>query len=524
MSREREAEINNNGQEPLRSIVTVMDLRSIFLFLFLGLSVSDGYRILAIFPFDGKSHFGVLNSVVKDLASGGHQVDVMSNFPPKESFPNLTHIVTLPVAGAQSRIDYNLIFYPEKEANWLHDKKRRMCDFLGLPKVAELIRNPPTNPPYDLLLVHVLTGYQCLAAIGYKWNIPVVGVVTTTLYAQMHHIIGNPLNLALTTSHFGFYKKKLDFWDRVHNVVQTYRVISKFYGYAKDQDYYIKKHLGNDMPSYRQLEKNMALMFTNSHYTYHGVTPKTPGLIEIGGINIKNDTSELPADLKKFLDKSKDGFIYFSFGSLVVIETLPHEALERFYSAIRKISPVKVLMRVPHPDDMPKNMPDNVYKFSWLPQQTVFQHPEIKGFVTHGGAVSTQEAVYYGVPMICVPFFAEQFINCDILSHKNSSLTLDIYRNQRLTQDDYDHAFREIITNPTYKESVRKFSRVYRDRPLSPKETLLYWTEYVIRHGKNILKSPAVNLEWYQSDLLDVHAFLFTLMTKTSKKSSKKIN
>lgn len=48
-------------------------------------------------------------------------------------------------------------------------------------------------------------------------------------------------------------------------------------------------------------------------------------------------------------------------------------------------------------------------------------------------------------------------------------------------------------------------SEIFKDRPLSPTEKVVYWMEYVIRHkGAPHLKSHAINLTWYQYYLLDV--------------------
>ena len=45
---------------------------------------------------------------------------------------------------------------------------------------------------------------------------------------------------------------------------------------------------------------------------------------------------------------------------------------------------------------------------------------------------------------------------------------------------------------------------------MSPQDTAVFWTEYVIRNG-NVLRSPAVNLHWWQLELLDVYGFLLLI-------------
>lgn len=48
-----------------------------------------------------------------------------------------------------------------------------------------------------------------------------------------------------------------------------------------------------------------------------------------------------------------------------------------------------------------------------------------------------------------------------------------------------------------------------RDQPQTPLERAVYWTEYVIRHkGAHHMRSAAVDMPWYQVELLDVFLFL----------------
>lgn len=56
---------------------------------------------------------------------------------------------------------------------------------------------------------------------------------------------------------------------------------------------------------------------------------------------------------------------------------------------------------------------------------------------------------------------------------------------------------------------MKEFSTVYRDRPLGPMKTAIYWVEYVIRHkGASHMRSPAAEMNFLQRNSLDVIAFL----------------
>lgn len=57
---------------------------------------------------------------------------------------------------------------------------------------------------------------------------------------------------------------------------------------------------------------------------------------------------------------------------------------------------------------------------------------------------------------------------------------------------------------PRHRRRITEISDLIRDQPMSPQESVIYWTEYVIRHGAKHLQSPVVNMPLYQYLLLDV--------------------
>lgn len=63
---------------------------------------------------------------------------------------------------------------------------------------------------------------------------------------------------------------------------------------------------------------------------------------------------------------------------------------------------------------------------------------------------------------------------------------------------------------------TKKLSEKFKDRPLSPMDTALYWIEHIIKFkGGQHLRSPGVNLPWYQYYLIDVLGLILGLIVLT---------
>ena len=59
-----------------------------------------------------------------------------------------------------------------------------------------------------------------------------------------------------------------------------------------------------------------------------------------------------------------------------------------------------------------------------------------------------------------------------------------------------------------FREAAKYHSKLFRDRPMSPIKAATYWIEYVTRNGPQSLRSPALDLYWWQLENLDVYGLL----------------
>ncbi|XP_033219242.1 UDP-glucuronosyltransferase 2B31-like [Belonocnema kinseyi] len=472
---------------------------------------SDGARILGIFPLHGKSHFVICEQLMKTLAQKGHQVDVISHFPLKKPVPNYKDYS---LEGTLPQIINNISFVEIQSissgnlAHFMDICGDKICELLKHPTLNNIIKNPPKDPPYDLVIVEIFAAH-CFFAFSRFLNVPMIGVTTAAIYDWANDPLGNPSNLAFSPGAFTSLPNKMNFWERLQNVIFVHIAKYQFNYYSGLQKKYVDEYFGPGYPSIYEMSTEFSLVFVNSHYSLNGIKPFTPGIVEVGGLHIEDKKEVLIPELKKWLDESKDGCIYVSFGSMVKIESFPKETLEIFYSTFKNIAPVRVLMKIAKPEELLPGLPENVKTYHWLPQIQILKHKNVKAFVTHGGLMGTLESIHCGVPMVGFPLFGDQMKNINSYEKKKIAVSLDY---KSVTEKKFTNALNTVLKNREYRYNIEKISKLYYDRNMSPKDTAVFWTEYVLRHG-NVLRSPAADLKWYQIQLLDVYGFiLFTTL------------
>eukprot|EP01018_Ginkgo_biloba_P040973 Gb_00339 [translate_table: standard] len=119
-----------------------------------------------------------------------------------------------------------------------------------------------------------------------------------------------------------------------------------------------------------------------------------------------------------WLDKqSNESVVYVSFGSVAMLNgrqfeefALGLEATQRPFLWVVRNDLMDGTTAV-FPSGFTERIKDRGCLISWAPQLSVLSHPSIACFVTHCGWNSTLESISMGVPMICWPYFADQFLD-----------------------------------------------------------------------------------------------------------------
>ena len=106
-------------------------------------------------------------------------------------------------------------------------------------------------------------------------------------------------------------------------------------------------------------------------------------------------------------EKGEKPVVYISLGTIVKgVKKFFQQCMEAF-----RDDPVDVIISTGKTFDVGKlkNVPPNVHVYSSVPQIEVLRMADV--FITHGGMNSISEALVYEVPMIVIPFMADQPVN-----------------------------------------------------------------------------------------------------------------
>ncbi|XP_047539175.1 UDP-glycosyltransferase UGT5-like [Vanessa atalanta] len=466
-------------------------------------------RILAVFPTPSISHQMVFRPLINELVRRGHVITVITTdpqYPPGQTPNNLTEIDVHDVSYKLWRDEFAKM-PNENTPDTLSQARTTLKVLLKLilaqletSKVQHLIREKKGE--FDLLYIEAWVKPALIYSHFFK--VPVIQISSFGGLSHNYKAIGAVEHPFLYPSILQQRHYNLTKWEKIQMYLKYWRLEKIFDEANEEDDKALQNIYGSDFPSLNELCDNIHMLFLNIHPIWSNNQPVPSNVIYIRGLDVK-PPKRLPKDLQTILDTSKNGVIYFSFGTSINYSLIPLEKILIF---------IKVFSQLPYDviwkwnDDVLPVKSKNIHVFKWLPQADLLKHPNIKLFINQAGLHSTDEAIRAGVPLIGIPIQVDQWYNAEKYVYHRIGVHLEMAKlNEKVLRD----AIVNVISDKSYRDNILRLCTLMEDQSDMALERAVWWTDYVLRHGAKHLRAVSANIsrtQYYELELVSKAIFI----------------
>ncbi|BAU01340.1 hypothetical protein LR48_Vigan10g248800 [Vigna angularis] len=232
----------------------------------------------------------------------------------------------------------------------------------------------------------------------------------------------------------------------------------------------IQRHIFQLMvKNIESMKKTEWLLCNSSHELESEAITMAPEIIPIGPLLSCDQFGHSagnfwPQDLSclKWLDQqSPNSVIYVAFGSFTKFS--PPQFQELCFALELSNRPFLWVVqpeesKLAYPEGFVERVVERGRVVGWSPQKKILIHPSVACFISHCGWNSTLESVSNGIPVLCWPYFADQFLNksyvCDIWK---VGLGLEPNESGMITQGEIQSKIHQIFIDEQLKSRARDF-------------------------------------------------------------------
>lgn len=420
----------------------------ILAFCCFGISQIFTFEILAIFPTPFYSHMSVVAPIFELMAQRGHKIVLITPYPMTLDAKLAENVIHIDIRFEKKRAEHALKSIDIREKfDWLTmgmmsaeliKMGDRICDDIFSNAVVRTILK---NTKFDAVIFEHFGGiaYQAIA----KWhNAPLIGI-SPAEYTD-HRKLGN-------FEHFLFHPsdKIAQYFGHNGSYGLTRRILAYIYG--KWESTAVGARLGiGYMDIWQKYFANVSywdtyvdLQISNAHPAMGFQRPVQPNTLQLGFLHIR-ETKPLPQDIAQYLDSSERGVIYVTFGSILNSKNVGDPSIFDMNLFQGVLSHLDYDILFTWSGEL-NNKGNNVQLFKWVPQQDVIGHKNVKLVICHGGLQTIEEAIWFGKPVLNIPFWGDHHGNS--LRAEEIGIGKIILRPQ-MTEKSLETAINNILTDP----------------------------------------------------------------------------
>jgi 2-hydroxyacylsphingosine 1-beta-galactosyltransferase len=219
----------------------------------------------------------------------------------------------------------------------------------------------------------------------------------------------------------------------------------------------VKRRLISGLPLIRYMQEYPVIVGT--HECIEDISELSSPRIDLVGPILPKTEDPAEPSLRQWLDEARDeGVVLAAFGSLVALS--PRQIM--LLGNGLKYCPCRVLWAVPerYHGALAATSP-SFRAETFIPQTTVLAHPAVRAFISHCGSNSVREALYWGKPILGMPFFLDQPYFAERIAALGVGLLLD--RN-RFTSDEVRRKATRLLDTPSISEKARRISDILKSQ------------------------------------------------------------
>lgn len=365
---------------------------------------------------------------------------------------------------------------PDKLSEVYSIRKYMIKVCLNILETEEVQQLMHSNVSYDLLMMEP-SHLDALYGMAAHFNATLVGLSTCGTDWNMDTLVGFVSGAIFEPIMPARHRHGLPIFERFHQWIYIseewlmHKLILLPGLRAVHEQYF-----GHLRQSFVEIRESFALILLNQHFSLFGARPNVPSLVEVGGLHVPKTKPTMPSHLAEFIEGARHGVILMVLGTELHSKDLSTATLATIVETFAAL-PQRIIWKFE--GIVRPNVSRNVYLDEWVPQQAILAHPNVRLFISHGGMLGTIEATYYAKPVLGMPLFFDQFRNVERMQEAGAAEVIDI---MKFTRQDFEMAIRQLLDMPQYLRNVHELSERFRDQPMHPLDTAVYWTEYVIRH------------------------------------------
>jgi len=161
-------------------------------------------------------------------------------------------------------------------------------------------------------------------------------------------------------------------------------------------------------------------------------------------------------------------------------------------------------------DLSPPNMNRSfVWLENFVPQKAILAHRAVKAFVSHCGMGSTQESLYFGVPMVAIP----QSVDQPLIAQRIVEWGVGVQLDEKFRAQELETAISSILSDPKFHRNTAKVQIMLKSN--GGVERAVKLIELMIEVGDSTFFLPypiANNLTWLETTYYDIRLFFVAMI------------